>query len=84
MTTAHEAGVVHRDLKPDNVMLTDRAGEEWVKVLDFGVAKLQATDSGGGTELTKMGTVIGTPEYMSPSKQAEDKSIPEPICMPPA
>jgi len=63
---AHAAGVVHRDLKPDNVMLLDRDGGDWVKVLDFGVAKIP-TDA-GAAQLTRMGTIIGTPDYMSPEQ----------------
>ncbi len=63
---AHAAGVVHRDLKPDNVMLLDRDGSDWVKVLDFGVAKLPA--DAGAAQLTRMGTIVGTPDYMSPEQ----------------
>ena len=66
---AHASGVVHRDLKPDNVMLIERDGEaDIVKLLDFGIAKMSA-DSGGKTEtLTQAGIVFGTPEYLSPEQ----------------
>lgn len=67
LARAHECGVVHRDMKPGNVMLTSR-GE--VKVLDFGIAKL----AGRAAELTRTGTVMGTAAYMSP-EQASGKPI---------
>ena len=65
---AHGKGIVHRDLKPENIYLVKRGGKESVKVLDFGVAK--ATDPFLGPEqgVTGRGTVVGTPEYMSPEQ----------------
>jgi serine/threonine-protein kinase len=60
---AHESGVVHRDFKPANVMLT---GQGDVKVADFGLAAL--VDQGQGTKLTRPGTVMGSPAYMSPEQ----------------
>ncbi len=78
LEAAHRQGVVHRDLKPENVMLVrdPRApGAERVKVLDFGIAKLLEREPGEaalgrGPEsiITLVGTVIGTPEYMSPEQ----------------
>ena len=63
---AHHHGVIHRDLKPDNIMLADRHGNaDYVKVLDFGIAKM-LDDS--NARITKTGTVFGTPQYMAPEQ----------------
>ncbi|MFE7528933.1 protein kinase [Kitasatospora sp. NPDC057542] len=66
LAAAHDAGVVHRDIKPDNVMITD-AGR--LKVLDFGIAQLDTGASG----LTTVGTVIGSPPYMAPERWTGDR-----------
>jgi len=68
LTEAHEKGIVHRDLKPDNIFLV-RVGEDpdFVKVLDFGVAKLREADQRQGT-VTQAGTIFGTPRYMAPEQ----------------
>ena len=65
---AHAKGIVHRDLKPDNIFLQS-VGEEtdFVKVLDFGVAKIR-DENKHNTDLTKTGTIFGTPKYMSPEQ----------------
>lgn len=64
---AHEQGVIHRDLKPENIMLVrDSVGEESVKVLDFGIAKVLRSQADGDMTDTRQGMVIGTPSYMSP------------------
>ncbi len=72
---AHAAGVVHRDLKPDNVFLVKQADDDLAsypiaKILDFGIAKLlgEAKEEAGGGDLTEAGMAIGSPTYMSPEQ----------------
>jgi tRNA A-37 threonylcarbamoyl transferase component Bud32 len=72
LAEAHEKGVVHRDLKPENIMLIDVRGEDFVKVCDFGIAKLASERDGEGSAITMAGMVCGTPEYMSPEQARGD------------
>ena len=65
LSVAHGSGIVHRDLKPDNVFIVEEDGRVQPKLLDFGIAKVtDNADRVGG--LTQSGTLLGTPEYMSP------------------
>jgi serine/threonine protein kinase len=69
VNAAHVEGVIHRDLKPDNVFLVTTPSDGLlVKILDFGIAKFYGEAETEGMTLTEMGTVIGTPIYMSPEQ----------------
>jgi serine/threonine-protein kinase len=75
LAEAHSTGIIHRDIKPANIMLVDMYGEDdFVKVLDFGIAKAveDGPTSGGDEPLTRTGYLVGTVRYMAPERIAGD------------
>ena len=68
MAHVHEAGIIHRDLKPGNIYLVGQDGVDRVKVLDFGIAKMEVNLEGHNNTLTQVGQVLGSPRYMSPEQ----------------
>jgi serine/threonine protein kinase len=72
LAAAHQLGIVHRDLKPENIMIGRKHdGTDWVKVVDFGIAKTMEPEM--GQNVTMVGVSMGTPEYMSPEQFTGEK-----------
>jgi serine/threonine protein kinase len=64
---AHAAGIIHRDIKPQNILVSRVDGQDWVKVVDFGVSKT-IEDDARGPSITAANFIVGTPRYMSPEQ----------------
>mgnify|MGYP001819098571 CR=1 FL=1 len=71
---AHHKGIIHRDIKPSNVLVADKDGRPVAKIIDFGLAKATSGGRSEGDHATEYGTVVGTPDYMSP-EQAVGSSL---------
>jgi serine/threonine-protein kinase len=76
LSAAHGVGILHRDIKPDNLLLLPAEGGEVVKVLDFGLAKMiEGFDSGVEQVATRTGMIVGTPQYVSPEQALPGKGV---------
>jgi len=75
LDAAHAQGVIHRDLKSENIMLVQHDGDEWAKVLDFGIAKICQPHGAVESEITHANLVVGTPQYMSPEQCSQSGDL---------
>lgn len=78
LAAAHTKGIIHRDLKPANIMLVEdpeTGAKDWIKVLDFGLARVREPGDGEEGRLTQTGMVMGTPSYMSPEQVRSARSV---------
>src|SRR6266850_910404 len=75
LDAAHQQGVIHRDLKSDNIMLSQTNGGDWAKVLDFGIAKIQQPEGVRDHDITAANLVVGTPQYMSPEQCSQTQPL---------
>jgi serine/threonine-protein kinase len=76
LQTAHAAGIVHRDIKPSNCFVLVKDGEpDFVKLVDFGISKVRASEDGRGAHLTRTNSALGTPLYMSPEQARSPRDV---------
>lgn len=75
LDAAHSQGVIHRDLKSENIMLVRHDGDEWAKVLDFGIAKIRQPNGAPESDITHANLVVGTPQYMSPEQCSQSGAL---------
>jgi serine/threonine-protein kinase len=76
LEAAHSKGIVHRDLKPANIfLLNNRGAEDYVKLVDFGISKMEQSDDDMRHNLTRTGELLGTPSFMSPEQARGETDI---------